>query len=204
MPPLPITPPGDGTMLPRSLTPARAPRVAPVGRLAGFAALGMLLTSFPAPADDWPQWLGPKRDAVWRETGTLDKLPAGGPKVLWRKPLKGGYSGPAVAGGKLYVMDRVHAKPIPMGKAALGLLQGSERVVCFDAKTGDQLWAHEYDCPYFAISYPEGPRTTPVVEGDRVYSLGTMGDMRCLDTANGSLIWETNFPKASGVKDPSD
>src|ERR1700691_4438556 len=59
--------------------------------------------------DDWPQWLGPKRDGVWRETGILAKFPPGGPKVRWRTPIGEGYSGPSVANGKVYVTDRVAA-----------------------------------------------------------------------------------------------
>src|SRR5262245_21932461 len=58
-------------------------------------------------ADDWPQWLGPKRDGLWRENGILAKFPRGGPKVLWRTPIGGGYAGPAVSGGKVYITDRV-------------------------------------------------------------------------------------------------
>src|SRR5881409_3434438 len=64
--------------------------------------------AFSLHADDWPQWLGPQRDGVWRETGILEKIPPAGPKVLWRyQALGGGYAGPAVAGGKVYVTDRV-------------------------------------------------------------------------------------------------
>ena len=154
----------------------------------------------PAAASDWPQWLGPNRDGIWAEKGTLDKFPEGGPKVLWRKPIGSGYAGPAVAGGKVYVMDRQMKAAIPKGAAALGTLPGTERVLCLDAKTGEQLWKHEYDCPYTRISYPEGPRTTPVVEGDRVYTLGTMGDMLCLDAATGKPVWSKNFVKESGEK----
>ena len=66
-----------------------------------------LFLSITALAADWPQWLGPQRDGVWRETGVLQTFPAGGPKVLWRAPVGGGYAGPAVADGKVYVMDRV-------------------------------------------------------------------------------------------------
>src|ERR1039457_1003523 len=61
-------------------------------------------------ADDWPQWLGPQRDSVWRETGIAEKFPAGGPPVLWRAPLGGGYAGPAVAGVRVFVMDRILPK----------------------------------------------------------------------------------------------
>src|SRR4051812_25111205 len=60
-------------------------------------------------ADDWPQWLGPERDGVWRESGGLEKVPAGGPKVLWRAKVGAGFSGPGVAGGKVFVADRVVA-----------------------------------------------------------------------------------------------
>ena len=59
---------------------------------------------------DWPQWLGPQRDGVWRESGLVTKFPSGGPKVLWHVPVGGGYSGPAVAGERVYVMDRVRAR----------------------------------------------------------------------------------------------
>ena len=62
-----------------------------------------------ARADDWPQWLGPKRDGVWRETGIVEKFPPGGPKVRWRYPIGEGYSGPAVANGRVFVSDRVRA-----------------------------------------------------------------------------------------------
>ena len=74
-------------------------------------------------AEDWPQWLGPKRDGVWRDTGLVEKFPTGGPKVLWKAPVGVGYAGPAVAGGKLFVTDYVPAKrpfvnPLP-GSLAL-------------------------------------------------------------------------------------
>ncbi|MFO0850857.1 MAG: PQQ-binding-like beta-propeller repeat protein [Gemmataceae bacterium] len=155
-----------------------------------------------ASAADWPQWLGPKRDAVWQESGTLDAFPEGGPKVVWRKPIGPGYTGPAVAGGKVYVMDRTMKAPVPEGKAQLGTLPGTERVLCLDLKTGAELWKHEYDCPYTGISYPQGPRTTPLVAGGTVYTLGTMGDLIAFDAANGSVKWKTNFTTDLKVKPP--
>src|SRR5262245_33442278 len=88
-----------------------------------------------ARADDWPQWLGPKRDGVWRETGLLEKWPAAGPKVRWRLPISEGYSGPAVAAGKVYITDRVLAKGAanpddPFTKTSR--VNGTERVLCID------------------------------------------------------------------------
>jgi outer membrane protein assembly factor BamB len=144
-------------------------------------------------ADDWPQWFGPQRDGIWREEAILDKFPAGGVKPIWKMPLGAGYSGPAVANGFVYVMDRQGAKPIEGNPAKGTSGDGQERVVCLNAKTGVQAWAHAYDCVYKKISYGFGPRTTPTIVGDRVYALGTMGDLRCLDTKDGKLIWSKNF-----------
>src|SRR5580704_9566616 len=83
-------------------------------------------------ASDWPQWWGPQRDGVWHETGLLEKYPPGGPKIVWRTPLAGGYCGPAVAGGRVYVMDRVRTKD-EAGKPARNTrdgIPGKEAVLC--------------------------------------------------------------------------
>ncbi len=146
-----------------------------------------------ARADDWPQWLGPQRDGVWRETGIVDELPAQ-PKKLWDKPIGIGYGGPAVVGGKLYVMDRELAKSAknPDSPFQRSAVDGNERVLCLDAKTGERLWSWEYPCVY-QVSYAAGPRCTPTVDGDRVYCLGTMGDLHCLDAATGHVKWKANF-----------
>jgi outer membrane protein assembly factor BamB len=147
-----------------------------------------------ATADDWPQWLGPRRDAVWRETDLLDKFPPDGPKVLWRKPVGGGYAGPAVAGGKVYLTDRITDTPQVGGGLKRSRSKGTERVLCLDEKTGETIWKHEYPVEY-AIDYPAGPRCTPNVDGDRVYTLGAMGDLFSLDATTGAVIWSKNFPR---------
>jgi outer membrane protein assembly factor BamB len=162
---------------------------------------------FPSPvlADDWPQWLGPQRDGVWREKGLLEKFPAGGPKVLWQTPagvINEGYAGPAVAAGRVFLTDRVRAKGVqPKGGFDKGKFAGSERVLCFDEKTGKLLWTKSYDCPY-QVSYAAGPRTTPVVSGDKVYTLGTMGDLYCLSVKDGTVIWSKNLPSAYDMDTP--
>jgi outer membrane protein assembly factor BamB len=156
-----------------------------------FVACCMIVSA--VRGDDWPQWFGPHRDGVWREDGIPDRLPSDGLKPLWKTPLGDGYSGPAVAGGCVYVMDRTSEKAIEGNPAKPVSGDGKERVVCLDAKTGERKWVHEYDCAYKKISYGFGPRTTPTIVGDRVYSLGAMGDLRCLDVATGKLIWSKNF-----------
>jgi outer membrane protein assembly factor BamB len=156
----------------------------------------VLMVAAPAFADDWPQWLGPKRDGVWRETGIVEKFPQGGPKIVWRKPIGEGYSGPAVSGGKVYVTDRVLAKGAANPDNAFGKsrVEGTERVLCLDEASGNVIWTHEYPATY-QISYASGPRATPVVSGGKVYTVGAMGDLLCLDADKGAVIWSKNFTK---------
>ena len=147
-------------------------------------------------AEDWPQWLGSKRDGVWRETGIVDKLPAGGPKVRWRTPIGAGYSGPAVANGRVFITDYVLNKGARQPDSAFEtpVIPGKERVLCLDEATGKIIWEHAYDCDY-QVSYAAGPRTTPVVSGGKVYTLGTMGDLVCLNENTGQVIWAKNVLK---------
>jgi len=152
--------------------------------------------------DDWPQWLGPNRDDVWRETGILEKFPAGGPKILWRTPIAGGYSGPAVAGGKVYVTDYVRTSGEAKNDfATRAELNGQERVLCLNAADGSILWKREYDCPY-KISYPAGPRVTPTVSGGKVYSLGAEGSLFCLSADKGDAIWSKDLKQEYKIEAP--
>jgi outer membrane protein assembly factor BamB len=175
-----------------------------------FAVLGCLLfggaLDVPVRADDWPQWLGPKRDGVWRETGILDKFPEGGPKVTWRAKIAAGYSGPAVANGRVYVTDRVLAggAKIPDEKfpsRQKTAILGAERVLCLSEKDGTLLWKHEYDCPY-KVSYPLGPRTTPVVADGKVFTLGAEGNLLCFEAEKGKVVWERDLKKDYKVESP--
>jgi hypothetical protein len=161
------------------------------------AALVLLAIAAVAQADDWPQWLGPQRDGVWRESGIVERLPTGGPKVVWRTPIGMGYAGPAVAGGRVYVTDRALATDAKNPASAFdrkSTVAGNERVVCLDEATGKVIWQHTYDCPY-RVSYAAGPRTTPVIQGGKLWTLGTMGDLLCLDIGSGKVLWSKNLPK---------
>ena len=153
----------------------------------------LLLSALVVRADDWPQWMGPNRDGRWNETGILQKFPPEGPRKLWSTPVGGGYAGPAVAGGKVYVTD-YQATEGDKGNnpQAPTRRQGKERVLCLDAGTGKEVWKHEYDCPY-NLSYGSGPRCTPTVAGGKVFALGAMGDLRVLDAGTGSLLWSKDF-----------
>ncbi|MFO0812835.1 MAG: PQQ-binding-like beta-propeller repeat protein [Gemmatales bacterium] len=140
-------------------------------------------------AEDWPQWMGKNRDGRWNETGTIDQFPADGAKVLWRKPLQGGYAGPAVANGKVFVFDYQRGEgKLNNNPGTRPKFNGKERLLCLDAKTGDKLWEYQYAAPY-EISYGSGPRCTPTVHEGHVYILGAEGHLACIDTETGSRLW---------------
>jgi outer membrane protein assembly factor BamB len=152
-----------------------------------------------ARADDWPQWMGPRRDNVWREEGVVAAFPATGPAVVWRTPVAGGYAGAAVAGGRVFVTDYVTEADVKVANFERKTSTGKERVLCLDEATGRVLWKHEYPVTY-AIAYPAGPRCTPTVHGDHVYTLGAEGDLFCLDTATGWVVWARDFKKDYAAK----
>ena len=167
-------------------------------------------------ADDWPQWLGPGRDGVWNEEGILDQFPEDGPTLKWKVPIAGGYCGPAVANGKVFVCDWVETKsdddPKSLHKGQLPrnpnfirrLKAGTERVLCLDEKTGQILWEHKYDCPYTSAgSYAIGPRATPTVDGKHVYTVGTEGHLFCLNVEDGSVVWSKQYQEDYGVELPT-
>jgi outer membrane protein assembly factor BamB len=172
--------------------------------LAGLALVAVGLLPGTLHADDWPQWLGTQRDGIWREKGLVDKFPAKGPKTLWKTPIGEGYSGPAVADGLVYITDRVRAKGVdnpanPFDNSTK--VEGKERVLCIDQKTGDVVWTHAYDCTY-QVSYGSGPRTTPVVSGGKVYTLGTMGHLVCVDAKSGKEVWSKHLPTEYNTRVP--
>lgn len=153
--------------------------------------LPVIVLSTLARADDWPQWLGPKRDSVWREQGILQTFPQHGPRIRWRAPIGAGYSGPAVAGGHVYVTDRMLAAGSrnPDDPFSRNSIPGIERLLCLRESDGSVEWKDEYPCAY-TISYAAGPRATPLVSGGKVYTVGAEGDVRCLDCNTGKLQWK--------------
>ncbi|HLY10745.1 MAG TPA: PQQ-binding-like beta-propeller repeat protein [Planctomycetota bacterium] len=158
-----------------------------------FGLVGLLWCSSVLRADDWPQWGGPQRDLVWREKGIVKTLPPGDllPR-MWSTPVGEGYSGPAVAEGRVFITDLVDRK----NKSA------TERVLALEASTGKVLWTVSYPVEY-GISYPAGPRATPVVDGDRVYSAGAVGDLLCLEVASGKVVWKKSLTSEYGANLPT-
>jgi outer membrane protein assembly factor BamB len=142
-----------------------------------------------ATAEDWPRWRGPRGDGVWHAE-LPERWPDEGLPVAWKQPLGGGYSGIAVRGGRVYTMDR-QTQPHEV-----------ERLLCFDAKSGDLIWAAEYAVAYNKLDYGNGPRSTPTLHDGRVYTLGAVGHLRCTDAATGKQLWFIDLVAEAGAKIP--
>jgi len=153
-------------------------------------SFAILLFAGSAHADDWPQWRGPERDGVWRETGLIEEFEAPQLELTWSVPIAGGYSGPTVADGRVYVSDRLESP------------EEVERVHCFDAQTGKALWSHTYACVYKRISYEAGPRASVLIDDGRAYSLGTMGHLFCFDAASGEVQWKKDLKQEYEIRMP--
>lgn len=165
----------------------------PALALSVLSMLALVVASAPSVlAEDWPEWRGAGRTGVWKEEGILEKFPEGGLNYLWRVPVRGGYAGPAVAEGRVFVTDFQATE----GK------KGTERALCLDAATGATNWIVEWAADYGALNYDVGPRATPTVDGERVYMLGATGVLRCLDVRTGEVLWGHDYVKDFGAELP--
>ena len=141
-------------------------------------------------SDEWPQWRGPDRDGVWRETGILERFETSTLTPKWQTEISAGYSGPTVAGGRVYVSDR------------LELPEEVERILCFDWKNGQKIWEHQYPASYQGVNYPAGPRAAVTVHQGFAYALGATGRLSCLDAESGDLKWDVDGQSAYRVRMP--
>src|SRR5688572_5267710 len=143
--------------------------------------LSMAVAGTALHANDWPDFRGKGRTGMWQESGILSRFPEAGLKVLWRTPVKGGYSGPVVADGRVFVTDFAPGQG----------LRGTERVLALDEKTGRILWTHEWDADYRGVIQNQtGPSATPTVDGDRLYVQGLVGALLCLNVKTGEIVWQ--------------
>lgn len=170
----------------------------PLVKTMGGIALGLLIMTATGRAQDWPQWRGADRLAVWHETGVVDRFPEDGLKVAWRVPIGSGYAGPAVAGGRVFVLDWTE-------DPASRTLDGSERLLALDEASGAVLWTHEWSTSYRRLmaSYALGPRATPTVDDDRVYVVGATGRLFCLNVDTGESIWAVDYVADFGLSVPT-
>lgn len=149
--------------------------------------LGLAATASAASAADWPQWRGPNRNGISPETGLLKEWPAGGPKLVWqKKDLGEGYSTPAVAGGRIFFISNQGLE--------------NESVHALNEKDGEPIWSTrigKVGNPNQNPPYPSA-RSTPTVDGNFVYALGSDGDLACLDAAKGEIKWQKSLRKDFG------
>ena len=152
---------------------------------AAACAAVLLLAPGIASAEDWPEWRGAGREGVWSEDGILDRFPAGGLQVKWRTPVKGGFAGPVVADGRVFVLDFDF---LPETR----VMDGTERILALDEETGEVLWTHSWETAYrnLQLSYATGPRAAPTVAGDHVYVQGGAGMLLCLRADTGDVVWQ--------------
>jgi len=166
--------------VPRHLRPALAPALT--------LALCLPLAA-PAAADDWPQFRGRHRDGVSRESGLADAWPAAGPREAWRRPLGAGYSAVSVVGDRLYTLYAMDGdEPVEVAAA-------------FDAATGEELWRTPIG-ERIETEFGNGPRSTPAVDGDAVYALGSHGSLVALAAADGAVRWRTMLPEVFEAQRP--
>jgi outer membrane protein assembly factor BamB len=151
--------------------------------------LSVLVTVFCLPtltfggSFDWPQWRGPDRTDVSRESGLLKEWPSGGPKRLWLfKNAGNGYSGPAIANGKFFTM---------------GTRDGAEIMIALNADTGEEIWSASIG-PIENFDRGGGPRGTPAVDGERIYGLGGQGKLICVALADGKVVWRVSLADLGG------
>jgi len=145
----------------------------------GLAVCGLSAALFAAdlPAA-WPQWRGPNRDAISKDTGLLKAWQPGGPRMIFvATGLGAGFSSVSMAGGRLFTM---------------GDVDGAQYVLALDQTNGKQIWKTRVG-PVWEDGYP-GPRGTPTLDGELLYAVGTEGDLVCLETATGKERWRKSLP----------
>lgn len=155
-----------------------------------FAASSFVVAHCAQPTGlgDWPQWRGPDRTGVSRETGLLKSWPAGGPTLLWKATdLGGGYSTPSIAGGRIFGMG----------------YRGDDEVVwSLEAATGKEAWSTRLAQGNTDVGYGDGSRCTPTIDGAWAYALGVSGDLVCLEAGSGKLRWRKNLVSDFGGRVP--
>lgn len=153
-------------------------------------------------AEDWPQWNGGHRDGKYTESNTIEEIPKTGIKKKWSTKVGLGYSGPVVSHGKVFVSDyQITSGEVKNDPSARVPLEGIERVLCLNEKDGQVVWKYEQQQSY-SLSYPAGPRATPTVDGDRVYSLGAEGNLVCLSVDTGKVLWQKNLKDEYKTESP--
>ena len=159
----------------------------------GFAGYGETTLHQPLAGEasaSWRQWGGPHRNFMVNSTGLADKWPEAGPPVLWSRPLGTGHSAILVDEGRLFTMYRAGN-----GRAKQGPWDAEETVIAMDAATGKTLWEHKYPSRREDFSFGAGPHSTPLIVGDRLFTIGTNKQLFAFDKKTGAVLWSRDFIK---------
>lgn len=139
------------------------------------------------PAEDWPQWRGPHRNGISKETNLRIDWPTEGPPILWTTNVGTGFSSIVVSSGRAIT---------------IGNRDNTDTVYCLDADTGEQRWQYSYEAPLNDKFFEGGPTSTPTVDGDVVYTLSQTGNLFCFDVATGAVNWSQNIAEVASVRVP--
>lgn len=150
-------------------------------RLRVLVVGGLLCLAGAVSGEDWPQFMGPNRDGISKEKGLMTRWPAEGPTVLWTANVGKGFSAVAVQGDRVYTLGQI--------EETVGANEKGMYVLCFDASSGKVVWQQRTNGTYAGEGYP-GARSTPTLDGDRLYVVDPLGHLMCLESATGKMVWE--------------
>jgi outer membrane protein assembly factor BamB len=178
---------GDGTGFTASADASRAeaagePEGAPPEEIAP-SARATPAPSVP-PSGDWPDFRGPNRDGRYDQTIVTD-WPGEGLTPIWKQPIGLGYASFVAADGRVFTIEQ---------------RRNQEVVSAYDVETGRELWVHGWDAEFIEWQGGDGPRATPTYHEGRVYALGALGELRCLDARTGALVWRRNILEDNGAR----
>ena len=197
------------TLMPKTLktTTSTTPNRQTTGCRAAWIfslACALTLAAPPTAVAQWPQYGGPDADFKTRGGGLAKHWPEAGPPRIWQHDFGSGYAGIVSDGDRLFSMYRIPGDQIDGREDG----QGQEVVVALDAASGRRIWQHAYDAPVDPkdpstdLRYGRGPNSTPLLVGDRLYTLGFTGQLHCLTTATGEVLWSHDLWRGFKVSMP--
>ncbi len=140
--------------------------------------------------EDWPRWRGPNADGGWNPKDIPADFARREPVRLWKQEISAGFGGVTTSNGKVYVMDRLKTP------------KEVERLMCFDAESGRNIWQQSWEVSYGSMEYGTGPRSSVNITDGRAYALGATGVALCLDAVTGQVVWQVDTVKTFGAKIP--
>jgi outer membrane protein assembly factor BamB len=153
--------------------------------------VAFLVSTLASAAEGWPCWRGPNADGAWNPKDIPADFARKEPVRLWKKEISAGFGGVTASGGRVYVMDRLKTP------------KEIERILCFDAESGSNIWQHSWEVSYGTMEYGTGPRSSVNITDGRAYALGATGVALCLDAVTGKVVWQVDTVKTFGAEIPT-